>query len=239
MPLGIFPSDLLYRGLFLSAEKFHAHLVVSIDTLQRFTEFFEGDRLVSITILKMTPVRTRSLHVHDLPVHQWCDQQWWLFDRREYFRRPSSSELRAAHFDRFSCHDFCRTSSKGQWSANLLHCLGCTYVKEKSKFALASVELRCGRFNFASTEFGEKKDELLEIDFIAFTVIIHDHVDQTFAERIDVHLNGHVRPTGEGVRLTSGMHKRSSRVKKPQSRLSKVLKRLYRRCTCLPVNPME
>lgn len=37
--------------------------------------------------------------------------------------------------------------------------------------------------------------------------------------------------------ITSGMHKRSSRVKNPQSRLSNVLKRLYRRCTCLAVKP--
>jgi hypothetical protein len=34
------------------------------------------------------------------------------------------------------------------------------------------------------------------------------------------------------------MHRRSSRVKNPQSRLSNVLKRLYRRWTCLTVKPM-
>ena len=43
------------------------------------------------------------------------------------------------------------------------------------------------RFDFALTKFRQEKNKLFKIDFIIFAIIFHDHLDQTFAQRIDIH----------------------------------------------------
>ena len=51
----------------------------------------------------------------------------------------------------------------------------------------ACVQFGRGGVHFALTKLRQEKDELFEIDLMILAVIFHQHVDQPFAQRIDIH----------------------------------------------------
>lgn len=196
------------------AQELHAHLIIGIDALQCLAEFFEGNRSVTIAVLNtnMHPIK-RMIPSTSQYTYQFSDGV--IGNRGDLIVVNVTADHHLEHLEQFT-------------AVNLHVMISVVHIEEEPQFALPRVELRGGRLDFAVAELGEQENELLEVDLVALAVVIHDDVDEAFAQRVDVDLP---RANGEDERrsrhaLTSGMHRRSSRVRKPQSRLSSVLNRL-------------
>jgi hypothetical protein len=169
-------------------EEFHAHLI-RIDTFECLAELVEGDRSISIFILE----QRRSRWNRSDPskgIYQFSDGV--ISNGRYLIVVNVSTDHHFQHLQQFLTIDLQIMISIVHLNREANLSLSLTidrwaYVEEKTKFLFACVEFGDGRFDFALSEFGQEKDELFKVQFIILAVIVHDDIDQSFAQWIDVH----------------------------------------------------